>query len=574
MSIEAGNRVGRGSAGRAATPEPVGKSPAGSPGSAATPEPGKFSAGPHAWSAATPELAGFPAGPRGSAAPGSPFRRLPRAAWFPAPAWALALLFGVAPGAVGADLQVAGADSKATGAHPQALGAKLQAAGPDLRLAGAETPAPNGLDSLVVEALRANGDLAEERLSVRQADADLSEAKRGYWPSLALSARLSARSGNIIDLGRLVNPADAALNGLLHQDLFPTNVDLKLPARQETAFRVTQPLLALEVPAAVTARSGLLEATNAASAAEERRLAAEVRTGYLEYAKALRLAELYDSTLILTKEAVRVEQSLLSHDRATPDQVLRAQADQSDIEQRRLEAERLADLARQSCNLLLGRPVDAPLARLPDRDLRLEPGISLDSALARAEARREELAEARGGIRAALGQRAAARAEAWPDLIAALDWGVQGESYRFGPNDRYTVGSLVLQWTLFDGGRREARRSEANTALARSRQAELDAKTRVELDVRTRWQAAAVAHDAESAARARLKAARRSYELVARRHEAGAASLLELLDARTNFTAAAVNEAVTTYEEAERCVDLERAAALYPPDPDDTGGRP
>jgi outer membrane protein TolC len=41
------------------------------------------------------------------------------------------------------------------------------------------------------------------------------------------------------------------------------------------------------------------------------------------------------------------------------------------------------------------------------------------------------------------------------------------------------------------------------------------------------------------------------------------ATLVELLDARTAFTAAGLNRIVTTYDYWTRRVELERAAALY-----------
>ena len=62
---------------------------------------------------------------------------------------------------------------------------------------------------------------------------------------------------------------------------------------------------------------------------------------------------------------------------------------------------------------------------------------------------------------------------------------------------------------------------------------------------------------------ARLASAERSYALVARRYGEGMATLVELLDARTAFTAAGLNRIVTTYDYWTRRVELERAAALY-----------
>lgn len=437
-------------------------------------------------------------------------------------------------------------------------GAPARAAGPDTSEGAAD------LDALVAEGLAANRALRGERLALRAAEAAVTEAAAGYLPTVTVNARLSDRTGRITDFGALVNPAFGALNQLLGRDAFPTDVDLRLPQRQETSLRVAQPILEPRVPAAWRIRAGQRDAQRGVLEAAERRLAADLRVGYLQYARALRLAGLYDSTLVLVNEAVRVQEALLAEGKATPDQVLRARADRSEFEQKRLEAGRLADAARQAMNARLGRPIDAPLERLAPDALGLGFTVSLDSALASARAARGELAAARGGVRAARGQRALADAGYWPSLVGVVDWGVQGERYDFGRGEDYRVASLVLQWTLFNGGQREAQRARAVAELERARTAARDAAEQVDLDVRVAWQAAAVSREALASARARLAEARRTHELVARRHALGAASLLEMLDARTAWTAAAVNEAFTTYDHLERCAELDRAAALDP----------
>jgi outer membrane protein TolC len=252
---------------------------------------------------------------------------------------------------------------------------------------------------------------------------------------------------------------------------------------------------------------------------------------------------------------------------------LRARADRRETEQRRADAARLADATRQSLNIMLGRPVDAPLERLADDDLGLDLVVMLDSALVRAGVDRAELAQARGGMRAARGQLSLANAGYLPSVVGVLDWGVQGETYRFTRNDDYLVASLVLQWNLFDGGQREARRQQARSEVERARTAQEDAAELIALDVRTSWEAARVARESLGSARDRLAAASRTFELVTNRHANGAASLLELLDARTSLTGAQLNELFSTYDYWQRCAELDRAAALYPERSMITGGK-
>jgi outer membrane protein TolC len=441
-----------------------------------------------------------------------------------------------------------------------------------LAVAGA-AQAANGLDALVEEGLAANRGLHAERLALEREQAAVTEATGLFLPSLALSGRISDRTGNIFDLGRLINPAYAALDQLTHSTAFPTDIDLKLPTREEGVLRLTQPLLDARLPANWRIHAGLRDAQRAATGAATRRLAADLRAGYLDYARAVRLTQLFDSTLVLVQEVVRVQESLLANGAATPDEVLRARADRSEIEQRRADAARLADAARQSFNQRLGRDVNAPLAPLPDSTLGIAAPPPLESALASALADREELAQARGGVRAAGGALSLASARYLPSLAAAVDWGVQGEHVRRGDGSDYRIASLVAQWPIFDGGQREAQRHEAAAQLAAARERAADAATLVELDVRTAWQAAEVARLSRVTAGDRLAAAKRTWEMVERRRANGSASLLEVLDARTTYTSAGLNDVLTTCEYWQRCAELDRAAARYPDRSRVSGGR-
>ena len=127
------------------------------------------------------------------------------------------------------------------------------------------------LDALVAEGLARNPDLRRAEHQLAQADAAVREATGRWLPALTLTARYSERSGNILDIGEMVNPAFRALNQLLGQDAFPTDVSLKQPFKQETGLRLTQPLFQPAVAAGVgMAREG--RAAEAAGLVGERQI--------------------------------------------------------------------------------------------------------------------------------------------------------------------------------------------------------------------------------------------------------------------------------------------------------------
>lgn len=420
------------------------------------------------------------------------------------------------------------------------------------------------LDDYVSEGLRQNLTIRQQSLQVQRSEAALREARGNFLPTATLNARYTNVSGQVVNLGELINPAFSALNGLLGSPQFPTDIDLRLPLKQETAVRVAQPIFQAEIYSGYRVASAAREVQSASFGAAERQLASEIRSGYVNHAKALRLAELRAATRVLLEEHVRVMSRLVEAGRATPDALSRARAELSEAQQREAEAAQLADATRQSFNMMIGRSISDSVTMLPEASLGLAALPSLEAALASGLDGREELQALDAGKRAAEAQSAVARGSFLPNLAIALDYGVQGNEYRFRRDADFTLVSFVASWNLFNGGRDAARVQAAQLEAERYSLQGQDARRGVELQVRLAWQAAAVAQQAIETASAQQDAAARTYQLVSRRAEEGLASPLELSEARVALTAAQLNAVFTTYDYYLRRVELDRAAALYP----------
>ena len=246
----------------------------------------------------------------------------------------------------------------------------------------------------------------------------------------------------------------------------------------------------------------------------------------------------------------------------TPAALHRAIADRSDIEQQIAQAEQNRSAAARYFNYLLGRSPTDELTPVPDSLLRVEPRVSADDAVRSALARREELQQAEGGIRAAEAQQRLARASLLPSVALAVDYGVQGNEYRFDSRNDVAVASLVLSWNVFNGGQDDARRQQASLEVQRGELRRQEIEHQMEMQVRQAYDALTVAGRAMQAARDRLNAARRSFELVSRRHAEGMAPQIEYIDARTSLTNAELNSILTQYQYAANYIELERVAAL------------
>lgn len=435
---------------------------------------------------------------------------------------------------------------------------------PALLLAPAALRGQGALDEYIALGLRENLSIQQQALAVSQREAALREARGNFLPSATLNARYTDVRGQVVNLGELINPAFGALNQLLGSPQFPTDIDLRLPLKQETALRLTQPIFQAEIYSGYSAAAAARDAQSASYDAAARGLVAQITTGYLQHLQARRLRELRTATRGVLEEQARVMERLVTAGAATPDARLRAVAELREAEQREAEARELELASAQSFNLLIGRPLTDSIVVLPDSLLGLDELPSLDAALASARDRREELRAVSAAERAADAQRRVAQGSYLPNLAVAVDYGFQGNEYRFTSDADFTLISLVASWNLFNGGRDRARVQQARLEAERFALQGEDVRRGIELQVRTAWQAAAVARQGITTAAAQREAAARSYALVRRRAEEGLAPPLELSEARTQLTAAELNEILTTYTYYQRRVELDRAAALSP----------
>ena len=364
----------------------------------------------------------------------------------------------------------------------------------------------------------------------------------------------------MLDFGRLVDPVYATLNQLLQQEAFPVGLNLRLPLQREAKITLTQPLFNPAIYYNDRVHSHLRTAASARLQSSQRQLVAEVKTAYLNYAKTVRVVELYAKTLPLLEENLRVNQSLLAQENITEEALYRARAELSEVQQKRAEAERQSTAAAQYFNFLLHRELEEMIAQVPDSLLALE----MAHPPAEVRPQREELQQVRAGVRAAEASIKVQASRFLPTLGLGIDYGFQGNTYDFSAEQDFLVVSLVAQWNLFNGFQDAARRQQAQLEAARLRTQETELQNQVNLQVRTAHNDMTVARSAIATANDRLASAEKSFELVAKKYRLGSAAQIEYLDARTAFTNAGINQILTTYDYYISSVRFERAAGLYP----------
>lgn len=430
-------------------------------------------------------------------------------------------------------------------------------------VAGAQQPttARQLLDGYVADALTANLALAQQSAALARATAGVREANGRFLPTVGLNARYSEFSG-VVNIGDFINPAYAALNQLVGESRFPTNVNATLPFRQETKLELIQPLFNDALFGARAAARAQRDLAGATRKGAMRQLAADVQQAWLGYASTVRAVETLESTLPVLDENMRVSERLIGAGQATPDVLLRARAERSELLQQIEEARRQRDAARRGFNLLRNRDEDVPITLADDSTLLRVDSLSRGALLAHALTHREELAQAGSGISLARAQQRIASSAYLPNLALAASYGVQGDRYRFNSRNDVGLASLVMSWNAFNGGQDAARREQANATRSEAEYRRREAERAIALQVGNAYDAVQSARSTLTTASDRLASAERAFSFVQRRFAEGLATPVEFLSARTAFTSAAINQIITRFTFATRVVELERAAAL------------
>lgn len=426
------------------------------------------------------------------------------------------------------------------------------------------------LDAYVAEALRSNLALQAAGLEVERSQALLDAARARFFPEANLSARYTRAEGGrevSLPLGVAFNPVYATLNELLLADgkapRFGSIEDprflLQREREQDSRISLRQPLFAPAIPAAVRAQRAVMEATSYARLALEQRLRRDVSVGYLDWLRASRSSDIVTASRALLQENLRINESLFRNGTITEDQVLRARAELLAVEQQLTETRQLRDQARSYLNFLLNRPLDTALDdAVIDGEL-ARTARDLEQLRSLALTQRPDVGQFEGNVKSVESRLAIARAARLPSLGLAVDGGTQGEKYEFGRGRNYATVSLLLNWTLFDGGARRAEEREAKLALRQIETQRLQLAQQIALEVQQALDRLQTSEASLQVAEARAAAARAAFRIAGRKRDEGVISQVEFLDARTSLTAAELNLNAVRFELLARQADLDYA---------------
>ncbi|GAB6282816.1 MAG: TolC family protein [Ignavibacterium sp.] len=429
---------------------------------------------------------------------------------------------------------------------------------------------PEILDEYIKIGLQNNLALKQKEFSLRKSMAALDEARGYFFPSVDITARYSrADGGRTIDfpIGDIVNPIHTGLNQLLNSQIYPTNIPNQeffflREKEHDTKLNITQTIFDAKIYNNYSLKSNLVEASKEERNVYARQLIKEIKTAYNNYLKTVEVEKLYWQTKKLLEENLRAANKLFENDKVTKDNVYRAQAELSKIEQDLLGAEKDKELAASYFNFLLNRNLDAEIKTIEQIDDYAMLEVNEESLYKIAVDSREELKQLKHYINAAENSKDMARANLYPGLYFSFDYGYQGEKYKFTDEYDYWMASLVLKWNLFNGFKDEAKaeQSEWDKKKLESQRDELIKQ--INLQLKSALKDFEVAEKSLTTAELRKETAEKSFEIVNKKYENGLASQIEYLDAQTTLTQASINHIITKYDYKISYAELERTSAM------------
>lgn len=153
--------------------------------------------------------------------------------------------------------------------------------------------------------------------------------------------------------------------------------------------------------------------------------------------------------------------------------------------------------------------------------------------------------------------------ERLPSIVAFADYGVIGFQASESRPTR-TVG-VSVKLPIFDGGRRDARRSETLSALRQEQIRTADFNDEIELRIRLALDAVQSAADQVAAAENGLALSSTELEQAKRRYEAGVVTNVEVTDAQARLQRARANRISAVFNHAVARIDLASAMGAIQP---------
>lgn len=418
------------------------------------------------------------------------------------------------------------------------------------------------LETYIKEGLANNLVLQEKNTSLEQSLLALKDAKSFFLPSVDFGANYTLAEGGrtiAFPVGDLLNPVYSTLNKLTASNNFPQidNVSEQLLPNNfyDTRFRTTLPILNADLIYQNQIRKEQVIWTGYQVAIYRATLIQDIRLAYFNFCAAHSSIQILRSSLLLVEQNLKDTRSLVENGKRLPAALLRAESELEQVKSLVTEAELKTNNAAQYLNFLVNRPLDQAVIfeEIPLNLSRVDQLLLENLHPQNPELRAMYSLETIQETALKLGK------NYWiPKISTYADLGSQGFDWSFDSQSRYLMWGLNFSIPVFQGGRNQ-NQIQRNVLGLQSvqRQKEL-VNQKLNLGLQVQRNEVKTLLAVLQSSEKKLVSASAYFNLVDKGFKEGSQSLLEFIDARNQYTQAALQKNISTYKLQMAMAQLER----------------
>lgn len=282
---------------------------------------------------------------------------------------------------------------------------------------------------------------------------------------------------------------------------------------------------------------------------------------YYQYLEAVKLAEVQaQSVTDYASHLNNVQQQFDAGIVAKLD-VLSSNVSLANAKQKSIAADNTRDVAEANLNNIMRVPMNTTLNTLDKNFPEPEFDLTMEQAILMAQKYRWELVEADYGVRAAEASLRSAKAGYLPTVSVGGGYSWKEASVTAVDKDDWAVQG-GLSWSLWDGGATQASVKKADAAVKTAQETLLQAREKIELEVRQDYLNVLSYKEQIRAAEASVAQAEEAYKIATVRYSSGVGINLDVLDAELALNTARTNYITALYNYNIGLATLEHAMGV------------
>lgn len=282
---------------------------------------------------------------------------------------------------------------------------------------------------------------------------------------------------------------------------------------------------------------------------------------YYQYLEAIKLAEVQaQSVTDYASHLNNVQQQFDAGIVAKLD-VLSSNVSLANAKQKSIAADNTRDVAEANLNNIMRVPMNTTLNPLDKNFPEPEFDLTMEQAILMAQKYRWELVEADYSVKAAQASLRSAKAGYMPTVSVGGGYSWNEASVTSVDKDDWAVKG-GLSWSLWDGGATQASVKKANAAVKAAQETLLQAREKIELEVRQDYLNVLSYKEQIRAAEASVAQAEEAYKIATVRYSSGVGINLDVLDAELALNTARTNYITALYNYNIGLATLEHAMGV------------